>query len=203
SRPSESDFDEFSQAIKDDWNYAASFYPDLIELYDSLNKIDRNLGFLFQAYLVENKCYQKRVIIAVQFKRNYLRENFGDDENIQDLAFESITSEQRDFAHDLNIALKKLGTSDIRTILKKLSEKYPTFSYRSYRKFGFGNLISQKPQQAAKKQWENEHKARRPPSFTPGQPEHKSSYDKYPMVVKLLFWLVIGFILLAIWGEFR
>lgn len=123
--PTDADFDEFAKAIKEDWNYAASFYPDLIFLHKELDKIDRQLGFLFQAYLVENKAYETRKKIANQFQQRYLEEKFGSNKKIQGLALQAIQRNHRNFAHDLNVALKHLGTSSAETILENLSEKYP------------------------------------------------------------------------------
>lgn len=139
------DHQAYSQAVKEEWDFAAFYYTDLDMLHSKLIRIDSQLGFLFQAYLVERKSYKERKETFIELRDSYLREKFGSNANVRGLALASIEENSRGFAIELNPAIKRLGESDIGPILKKLGEQYPNFAHSSYSNFGFSDLKPNRP----------------------------------------------------------
>lgn len=134
------DYEAFSEAVNDEWEYAASIYEELSAFHRKLVRIDPQLGFLFKACLVEGKNYKHRLKIFKELREDYLRDKFGSDDALRGLALAAIEEGYRDFARELNVALTRLGTSDIDPILEKLGQKYPKFAASAYGEFGYDKL---------------------------------------------------------------
>lgn len=133
----ENENEEFLKLIKEQWDYATQFHPELVELDGKLNRIDQSLAYAFMTYLVLSKSYSDARSAAKIFKEEYLYNKFGEQENVRELAYKAIMSGNRSFAVDLNEALARLGQGSTENALKRLATKYPEFAVQNYPIFGF------------------------------------------------------------------
>ena len=159
------EFDEGIKILKENWDYACDYYPDLKRLYADLRSLGKEPAFAFMAYVVETKKYKEAATIAKLLKNAFLTKKFGDDETFKYLAQLALKERQVGFAKELNRAVRILGVGSKKEILLNLSEKFHEFTYRSYTAGNCADLISPKNpfkireeenQKKEKKRWEKE-----------------------------------------------
>ena len=139
-----SEFDEGTNVLKENWDFACGYYPELKGLYENLERTGREPAFAFMAFVVETKKYAEAKSIKLKLENAFLTANFSNDKKVKKIAKLALQEGELKFAQALNKALKILGTDAKNEILIKLSEEFPDFTYNSYRKFGCGEFISAK-----------------------------------------------------------
>ena len=137
------EFDEGIKILKENWDYACDYYPDLKRLYADLRSLGKEPAFAFMAYVVETKKYKDAAAIADQLEDAFLTTKFSNDPKIKKLAKLALQQKEIKFAKELNRALTILGPEAKDEILNKLSERFPEFSYVAYRNCGCFGLLSQ------------------------------------------------------------
>ena len=145
-----SEFDEGINILKENWDFACEYYPELKKLYSDLRKMSREPAFAFMAFVVETKEYAQAQSIAEILEDAFLTAKFSDDEQIKKIAKWALQQKEIKFAKELNKALKILGPKSKDKVLMKLSEGFPTFTYRAYKDFNCFNLISENHPQKVK-----------------------------------------------------
>lgn len=134
-----------SQVLKEHWEFACEYHPNIQTLYNHLARVDGNTAFLFMAMIVENKLYDKAEDVADYLKINFLSSKFGNDAEIQRLAEYAILNKEFNFAKDLNRALKILGEGSKHQIFQKLSKNYPNFTSKAIKQLHFQDWLSTDP----------------------------------------------------------
>mgnify|MGYP000846955529 FL=1 len=135
----ERDNEEFSsvyQILKETWNFACEYHPELIDLHTGLLKLNRKSAFVFMANIVEQKLYHQAGDLAEYLEKEFLNAKFGSDTDLQELAKYAILRKELEFANELNKALKILGEGSKENILMKLSVSFPDFTDIAYPDLG-------------------------------------------------------------------
>ena len=145
-----SEFDEGINVLKENWDYACEYYPELTKLYSDLRRISREPAFAFMAFVVETKKYTQAKSIAETLENAFLTAKFSPDKQIKQIAKSALLNKEIKFAQELNRALKILGPDSKNKILIKLSEEFPHFAYRAYNEFKCDDLISENHPQKVK-----------------------------------------------------
>jgi curved DNA-binding protein CbpA len=151
-----SEFDEGINVLKDNWDFACEYYPELKKLYSDLRKMSREPAFAFMAFVVETKEYAQAQSIAETLEDAFLTTKFSDDKQIKQIAKRALQKKELKFAQELNKALKILGLDAKNKILIKLSEDFPDFTYKAYREFNCNDLISDNHPQKIKERKQKE-----------------------------------------------
>ena len=144
------EFDEGINVLKENWDFACGYYPELKKLYSDLRKMSREPAFAFMAFVVEAKEYAQAKSIAKTLEDAFLTAKFSDDNQIKQIAKAALLNKEIKFAQELNRALNILGTDAKNKILIKLSEDFPDFTYKAYRELNFDDLISENHPQKVK-----------------------------------------------------
>ena len=140
----ENESDEFTKAskiLKEKWEFACEYHPEIIQLYEDLKELSSETSFLFMAVIVEEKLYETASEIAKYLEDQFLGSKFGDDNDLKTLAKYAILKKEKEFAKDLNRALKILGEGSKRQILIKLVSDYPDFGYHALRYASLDYLV--------------------------------------------------------------
>lgn len=148
------EFDEGIKILKENWNFACEYYPELNDLYKELSRIGKEPAFAFMAFVVETKKYAQAKSIAETLEDAFLTAKFSDDNQIKQIAKAALLNKEIKFAQELNRALNILGPDPKNKILIKLSEDFPDFTYRVYRALNCYNLISENHPQKVKERKE-------------------------------------------------
>lgn len=126
------EFDEGINLLKDSWDFACGYHPNLNVLYQNLQTLNKQPAFAFMAYVVETKKYTEAAKIAELLEDAFLTTKFGADDNIKQLAKLALKEQEILFAKELNRAVKILSVESKKEILLKLSETFPEFSKKAY-----------------------------------------------------------------------
>ncbi len=130
----ENESDEFTQAskiLKENWEFACEYHPEIKKFYDDLNELSPKTSFLFMAVIVEEKLYDSASELAEYLEDKFLTSKFGDDVELKKIAKYAILKKEKEFAKDLNRALKILGEGSKEQILTKLVSDYPDIGYHA------------------------------------------------------------------------
>ena len=118
----------FVQSQKD-WELAAQFYPDLVEIFERLNRIAQRLAYTFMFYLLETKKFDQRLKIAADMEQKFLEKYFGTDKDILDFARTLISKGDKSALSYLNNSIRVLGTStDPFKIITKIIREFSSYS---------------------------------------------------------------------------
>tara|TARA_B110000503_G_scaffold133040_1_gene209883 strand:- start:82 stop:900 length:819 start_codon:yes stop_codon:yes gene_type:complete len=132
----------YQNIIKEAWDFAKEYYPSIELQYNELRKINKNLAWQFQVICIENKQFENAEVISKRLRNEWLIKHFGENKSLQVIALKAIMSNNINIAKELNKAVKLLGESAHKVILKKLEEKYPDFFEVSHGKTsGFNSSI--------------------------------------------------------------
>jgi curved DNA-binding protein CbpA len=145
------EFDEGIKILKENWDYACDYYPDLKRLYADLRSLGKEPAFAFMAYVVETKKYKEAATIADQLEDAFLTTKFSNDPKIKKLAKLALQQKEIKFAKELNRALTILGPDSEDDILEQFSIKFPEFAYEAYRSCNLMSMMSPKNPMAKKK----------------------------------------------------
>jgi curved DNA-binding protein CbpA len=137
-----SEFDEGINILKENWDFACEYYPELKRLYSNLRKISREPAFAFMAFVVETKEYAQAKSIAKTLEDEFLTAKFSSDKKIKQIAKQAILQKEIRFAQELNRALKILGPQSAEAILSKLSGEFPNFASVAYSNAGLEHILS-------------------------------------------------------------
>ena len=66
------EFDEGIKILKENWDYACDYYPELKQLYNNLSVLGKEPAFAFMAHVVETKKYKDAATIADQLEDAFL-----------------------------------------------------------------------------------------------------------------------------------
>ena len=100
------EFDEGINVLKENWDFACGYYPELKKLYSDLRKMSREPAFAFMAFVVETKEYAQAQSIAETLEDAFLTTKFGDDNQIKQIAKRALQQREIKFAQELVIPPK-------------------------------------------------------------------------------------------------
>ena len=120
------DRDEFGTSLNHSWNTAVKYFPDLEEIFNDLLKISRPLAQTYKVYLLENKKFTERKIIADKLEREFLEKYFGRNEEIIQFSRFLMRWGVKSAAKELNQVINLLG-NDIqsKSVINRILENYP------------------------------------------------------------------------------
>ena len=121
------DFEQGKEGVDpsdSDWEFAVSYYPELVTLFKRLRKISSRLAFSFRAYLLQEKEYEKARDVADLMERNFLNQFFGSNAVTHAFARELIEDGRKDVLRELNKSVKILGSGSAIKIVDSLREKF-------------------------------------------------------------------------------
>jgi len=95
--------------LEKDWNLAVTYYPDLPELEARLARIAWRLAYSFRAYMLAEKAFEKRALVAAAMEQKFLEMYFGTNPEILDFARSLINGGHKQAAKELNEAIRILG----------------------------------------------------------------------------------------------
>ena len=124
-----SSFDDEISSLRESWEFACEFHPEIQQIYDQLLKLNKRPAFTFMAILVEQKLYAEAKKIAQYLEDEFLLSAFGNDKSVREVGKAALLANELEYALELNRTLKRLGYSSAEQILTKLSLKYPRFGY--------------------------------------------------------------------------
>lgn len=139
------EYSQASQLLKENWEFACEYYPEIKKMHSDLQKLDKNTAFIFMATMVENKLYDKALTLVNILKKNFLSSKFGNDEQVLELAEYAILNRQVEFAKSLNKALKILGEGSKNKIFEKLLKDFPDFSRKAFHELHFKDWLKTNP----------------------------------------------------------
>lgn len=117
----------YQEIIKESWDFAKEYYPNLEKEYENLNKINRNLAWQFQVMCVETKSFDQANKISKRLKDDWFEKRFGKKKIIQELALKAIMKNDIKVAKEINKIFKVLGDKDVDLIIQGLEKKFPEF----------------------------------------------------------------------------
>ena len=120
------DEDSLGTSLGQDWNTVVKYFPDLEDIYNDLSKISKPLAQTYKVYMLENKEFNKRKIIADKLERKFLEKYFGKNDEIVRFSRFLMGWGVKGAAKELNQAINMLG-NDIqpKSIINKILENYP------------------------------------------------------------------------------
>ena len=122
----------YQEIIKESWDFAKEYYPNLEKEYENLNKINRNLAWQFQVMCVETKSFDQANKISKRLKDDWFEKRFGKKKIIQELALKAIMKNDIEVAKEINKIFKVLGDKDVDLIIQGLEKKFPEFFKTNY-----------------------------------------------------------------------
>lgn len=126
-KPDLYEFQNATNVLREEWEFACDYHPEIQELYLKLKKIDRKTALAFMALLVREKCYNKAEKISSELEKKFLVSKFGDDPILRKIAKHAILQGELAYAMQLNQAVRILGVNSKYRILFKLAKDYPDF----------------------------------------------------------------------------
>ena len=123
----------YQKIIKEEWDFAVEFYPELASSHEELQKYSKQLAFLFQTILVENKAFESYRSTEIELRNKFLTSKYGENSELIEFAQLLIEDGHKDIAIRIYKQLKRLGESSTIRILEKLADDEPVISagYRS------------------------------------------------------------------------
>ena len=135
------EFSKASENLKEKWDFACEYHPEIIAYHQSLKLLDRNSADLFVFVIVEEQQFSKAGVIADEIEARFLSSKFGNDREICALAKLAIINKKNKFAKQLNQALKILGEGSKENIFLKLAIDHPDFAIVAFPKIGRKDII--------------------------------------------------------------
>ena len=126
-KPNLYEFKNATNVLREDWEFACDYHPEIQNFYLKLKKIDHNIALAFMALLVREKCYDKAEKISSDLEKKFLVSKFGDDPVLRKIAKHAILEGELAYALQLNKAVRILGINSKYRILFKLAKDYPGF----------------------------------------------------------------------------
>jgi curved DNA-binding protein CbpA len=118
--------DDLGNSLDDNWSEAVKYFTDLEDIINDLSKISKPLAQTYKLYLLENREFTKRKIIADQLERKFLEKYFGTNEEIIGFSRFLIRWRVKSAAKELNRAINLLGNNiHPKLIINRILENYP------------------------------------------------------------------------------
>lgn len=118
--------DDLGISLDRNWSIVIKYFPDLEDIVNNLSKVSRPLAQTYKVYLLENKEFTKRKVIADNLEREFLEKYFGTNEEIIKFSRFLMGWGVKSAAKELNRVINLLG-NDIqsKSIINKILEDYP------------------------------------------------------------------------------
>ena len=92
------------------WQYVMTYYPEAEQHREDLAALSPALAFAFQVTLVETKGAADADELADGLRHQFLERHFGSNPDVQAFAVEALRRKRRDVAHEINQAVRFLGS---------------------------------------------------------------------------------------------
>jgi curved DNA-binding protein CbpA len=118
--------DDLGKSLDENWREAVKYFTDLEGIINDLSKISKPLAQTYKVYLLENREFTKRRIIADQLERKFLEKYFGTNEEIILFSKFLIRWKAKNAAKELNRAINLLGNNiPPQLVINKVLDNYP------------------------------------------------------------------------------
>ena len=118
--------DDLGNSLDENWREVVKYFTDLEGIINDLSKISKPLAQTYKVYLLENREFTKRRIIADQLERKFLEKYFGTNEEIILFSRFLIRWKAKNAAKELNRAINLLGNNiHPQLIINKVLDNYP------------------------------------------------------------------------------
>lgn len=110
------------------WKWKAQEYPEIDQIHGILFEYSPALGNRFRLAVINDECANDPAGFAADLERIYFEKYFGKDPDVQALARRFLCKGNRAAAKELNLALKKVSSSDPKYFKELVSEFERKFS---------------------------------------------------------------------------
>ena len=118
--------DDLGNSLDENWSEAVKYFTDLEDIINDLSRISKPLAQTYKVYLLENRDFTKRKIIADQLERKFLEKYFGTNEEIIRFSRFLIRWKVKSAAKELNRAINLLGNNiHPKLIINRILDNYP------------------------------------------------------------------------------
>jgi len=118
--------DDLGNSLNENWSEAVKYFTDLEDIINDLSRISKPLAQTYKVYLLENRDFTKRKIIADQLERKFLEKYFGTNEEIIRFSRFLIRWKVKSAAKELNQAINLLGNNiHPKLIINRILDNYP------------------------------------------------------------------------------
>jgi len=118
--------DDLGNSLDENWSEAVKYFTDLEDIINDLSRISKPLAQTYKVYLLENRDFTKRKIIADEFERKFLEKYFGTNEEIIRFSRFLIRWKVKSAAKELNRAINLLGNNiHPKLIINRILDNYP------------------------------------------------------------------------------
>ena len=118
--------DDLGNSLDGNWSEAVKYFTDLEDIINDLSRISKPLAQTYKVYLLENREFTKRKIIADEFERKFLEKYFGTNEEIIGFSRFLIRWKVKSAAKELNRAINLLGNNiHPKLIINRILDNYP------------------------------------------------------------------------------
>lgn len=116
------------EEIEAAWQVACNYYDDLDVLYFNLFQISEQVANNFKLSILSSKDYQNRNKLAAKLELDYLKSQFGNDQDLLEFGKELILEEGRqDAVSELHHVVNVMGNAVLaHEVIDKISKKYQT-----------------------------------------------------------------------------
>jgi hypothetical protein len=116
-----------SEELESAWKVASNYYDDLDVLYFNLFQISELAANNFKYALLSSKDFSNRNKLAAKFELDYLKNEFGNDQDLINFGRELILEKAKDAVSELHQVVSVMGNSvHAEEVIDKISEKYQT-----------------------------------------------------------------------------
>lgn len=118
--------DDFHFSVDvDGWLTAIEYYPDLLDIFNHLSKISKQLGYSFQFSILETKQFNDRFEISNKMEKRFFIKYFGHNEEIIYFSKYLILRGEKTAVKELNKVINVLGSgSNPEIIINKICKKF-------------------------------------------------------------------------------
>ncbi len=118
--------DDLGNSLNENWSEAVKYFTDLEDIINDLSRISKPLAQTYKVYLLENRDFTKRKIIADKLERKFLEKYFGTNEEIIRFSRFLIRWKVKSAAKELNRAINLLGNNiHPKLIINRILDNYP------------------------------------------------------------------------------
>ena len=112
----------YEEQIQSDWKFALEYYPEVDDLFKSLDRISSKLGFQFKIICVETKSFAKASSVAKKIEDDFFFKYFGSSERLHMLVKTCLLKGEVALAKEANKAIVVLGDSAADRVIESLNE---------------------------------------------------------------------------------
>lgn len=112
------------------WNVACNYYQDLGFLYLNLFQVSEQVANNFKLSILSSKDYSNRNKLASKLELDYLRSQFGNDQDLIEFGKELILEEAKEAVAELHHVVNVMGNAvHSEEVIDKISEKFQTVRF--------------------------------------------------------------------------